>query len=144
MLARCTDTAYVNAVANHPSVRPYIGAPDMGQLDFTDAVADDNNLFLMGAHGGFSLIWSAPMVREVHVCVLPEGRGQWAARARQFTSDYAANMGVRILWARIARAARSVVIFARQGGMQPTGETLYTLGAAYDVYAMELPKCRKP
>lgn len=143
MLERCFDVDRINAVGNHPDVRPYIGHAELGELDFTDAVANGDNLFLMGEHGGYVLVWSAPGVYEVHVFVLPEGRGKWAAQARQFTIDYAIDKGVQMLWARISPSARSVAYYARRGGMQPTGEMIYTLGSAYDLYKMELPKCHQ-
>lgn len=138
MLERCFDKDLVNLAANHPHVRPFLGPASLGELDFEDAVAEDKNWFLMGEHGGFALAWSAPNVYEVHVFVLPEGRGKWAAKARQATIDFAKANGAKMLWARIAPQAKFVSYFARRGGMQPTGEMIHTLGAAYDIYSMEL------
>lgn len=144
MLERCFDVGLINLAANHPDVRPYLGPDCLGELDFADAVSDQNNWFLMGQHGGFALAWSAPGVYEVHVFVLPEGRGKWAAEARQATIDYALENGATMLWARIAPHAKFVSWFARRGGMQPTGEMIYTLGSAYDVFKMELSRCPQP
>tara|TARA_R110000868_G_scaffold18051_2_gene78323 strand:- start:171 stop:605 length:435 start_codon:yes stop_codon:yes gene_type:complete len=143
MLERCFDVKRINEIGNHPDVRPYIGYAELGELDFSDAVGDEKNWFLIGEYGGYILAWSAPNVREVHVFVLPEGRGKWAAQARQFTIDYAIDNQVQMLWARISPRARSVAYYARRGGMQPTGEMIYTLGSAYNLYKMELPKCRQ-
>ena len=144
MLDRCFNAKVVNLAANHPCVRPYLGPESLGELDFSDAVADENNWFLMGKYGGFALAWSAPGVYEVHVFVLPEGRGKWASEARRFTIDYALQNGATMLWARISPRAKFVSWFARRGGMQPTGEMIYTLGSAYDVFKMELSKCPQP
>jgi hypothetical protein len=138
MLERCFDAGLVNLAANHPDVRPYLGPASLGELDFEESVAEEQNWFLMGEHGGFILAWCAPGVYEVHVMVLPEGRGKWAAKARQATIDYAKENGAKMLWARIAPQAKFVSWFARRGGMQPTGEMIYTLGSPYDVYKMEL------
>lgn len=138
MLERCFDAEVVNLAANHPDVRPFLGPASLGELDFEEAVAEDHNWFLMGAHGGFALAWSGPGVYEVHVFILPEGRGKWAAQARQATIDFAKANGAKMLWARISPAARFVSYFARRGGMQPTGEMIYTLGSPYDLYKMEL------
>jgi hypothetical protein len=138
MLERSFDVDAINAAANHPDVRPYIGPASLGELDFEDAVADTNNWFLMGEHGGFVLVWSAPGVYEVHVFIAREGRGKWASKARQAMLDYAKANGAKMLWARIAPTAKFVSLFARRGGMKPTYEMLYTLGSAYDVYKMEL------
>lgn len=138
MLERCFDAEVVNLAANHPDVRPFLGPASLGELDFEDAVAEPLNWFLMGQYGGFALAWSAPGVYEVHVFMLPEGRGKWAAQARQATIEFAKQNGATMLWARISPAAKFVSYFARRGGMQPTGEMIYALGAAYDVYKMEL------
>lgn len=138
MLERCFNTELVNLAANHPDVRPFLGPASLGELDFEDAVAEDKNWFLMGEHGGFALAWSAPGVYEVHVFILPEGRGKWASKARQATIDFAKQNGAKMLWARIAPSAKFVSYFARRGGMQPTGEMIHTLGTAYDLYAMEV------
>ena len=138
MLERCFDAEVVNLAANHPDVRPFLGPASLGELDFEEAVAEDHNWFLMGEHGGFALAWSGPGVYEVHVFILPEGRGKWAAQARQDVIDFAKANGAKMLWARISPAARFVSYFARRGGMQPTGEMIYTLGSPYDLYKMEL------
>jgi len=138
MLKRSFDVNAINAAANRPDVRPFIGPASLGELDFEDAVADTNNWFLMGEHGGFVLVWSAPGVYEVHVFIATEGRGKWAAQAWAATREYAAQNGAKMLWARIAPTAKFVSMFARRGGMKPTYEMLYTLGSAYDVYKMEL------
>ena len=138
MLARSFDVNAINAAANRPDVRPFIGPASLGELDFEDAVTDYNNWFLMGEHGGFVLVWSAPGVYEVHVFIATEGRGKWAAQAWAATREYAAQNGAKMLWARIAPTAKFVSMFARRGGMKPTYEMLYTLGSAYDVYKMEL------
>ena len=141
MLERCYDVSLINLAANHPDVRPFLGPASLGELDFQDAVSEEKNLFLMGEYGGFALAWCAPTVYEVHAFVLPKGRGKWASQAREFMFDYAAKQGASMIWARIAPNAKFVSWFARRGGMQPTGEVIYSLGAAYDVFKMELPKC---
>jgi hypothetical protein len=138
MLTRSFDVNAINAAANRPDVRPFIGPASLGELDFEDAVTDYNNWFLMGEHGGFVLVWSAPGVYEVHVFIATEGRGKWAAQAWVAAREYAAQNGAKMLWARIAPTAKFVSMFARRGGMKPTYEMLYTLGSAYDVYKMEL------
>lgn len=138
MLERSFDVEAINAAANRPDVRPFIGPASLGKLDFEDAVTDYNNWFLMGEHGGFVLVWSAPGIYEVHVFIATEGRGKWAAQAWVAARKYAAQNGAKMLWARIAPTAKFVSMFARRGGMKPTYEMLYTLGSAYDVYKMEL------
>lgn len=138
MLVRSHDAARINAVVNHPEVRPHVGAPDAGDLDVTDLVERPEHWFLMGDHGGFMLSWSAPGVREVHTFVLPEGRGKWAEDARSAMLDYARKNGTEMLWTKIAEDDRHVIRYARQGGMQFTGDVLETFGKPYRIYRMEL------
>lgn len=138
MLERSHDAARINAVVNHPEVRPHVGAPEIGELDLTELVARPEHWFLMGDHGGFMLSWSAPGVREVHTFVLPEGRGKWAEDARAAMLDYARDNGTQMLWTKIAEGDRHVIRYARQGGMQFTGDVLETFGKPYRIYRMEL------
>lgn len=138
MLERSHDAARINAVVNHPEVRPHVGAPEIGELDLTELVKRPEHWFLMGGHGGFMLSWSAPGVREVHTFVLPEGRGKWAENARAAMLDYARDNGTQMLWTKIAEGDRHVIRYARQGGMQFTGDVLETFGKPYRIYRMEL------
>lgn len=138
MLERSHDAARINAVVNHPEVRPHVGAPEIGELDLTELVERPEHWFLMGDHGGFMLSWSAPGVREVHTFVLPEGRGKWAENARAAMLDYARDNGTQMLWTKIAEGDRHVIRYARQGGMQFTGDVLETFGKPYRIYRMEL------
>lgn len=141
MIERTTDIAKVNSVINHPAVRPFVGAPDAGVLDAAPII-DEPNWWLMGDHGGFALTWTAPGVREVHTMILPEGRGEWAAQARQEGIDYARENGTHMLWTAIPPGAPHVEAFAKRGGMRDTGKTIDQFGKPYKVYSMELVKCQ--
>lgn len=126
---------------NHPAVRPSCGLPELGDLDFSDLLARPENLFLIGEHGGFMLLWSAPKCREVHVFLLPEGRGKWGFDAQHEVIAYARKHGAQVLWARIDPAMQALVLFARRGGMKPTGETIEAFGVGYQIYSMDIPSC---
>lgn len=132
------DAEAVNAVVNHPAVRPSCGLVELGELDFSEVLSRPENLCLMGEHGGFLLLWSAPRVRELHVFLLPEGRGQWGFNACPEVVDHARAHGAQMLWARIDPAKRHLAMFSRIGGMKPTGEKIETFGVVYDVYCMEV------
>ena len=138
MLERTQDVDRINEVVNHPSVRPSIGAPEIGEVDVSALVTAPEHWFLMGEHGGFMLGWSAPDVREIHTFILPEGRGKWAAQARNEMLAYARKHGTKLLWTKISLDARHVEHFARQGGMQLTEEVIETLGVPYRIYRLEL------
>lgn len=134
----CRDAARVNQVVNHPSVRPFAGAPELGGLDFTSPVGRPENWFLMGDHGGFALIWTAPHTHEVHAFILPEGRGHWARQAGASAITFAREHGDTRLWARVLAGMRHVAIYARGMGMRPTGEVIETLGKQAEILEMEL------
>jgi hypothetical protein len=137
MLERSFDADFINAVVNHPEVRPYIGdGPDV--LDLSDAIEQQQNWFLMGEHGGFALIWSAPGVYEVHTFILPEGRGAWGAKARNEGIDFARDHGAAMLWTKVPPKAPHVARFARQGGMKPTEDVIQMSGTPYQTFKMEL------
>lgn len=138
MLTRCHDPARINAVVNHPMVRPYVGAPTLGYLDMTDAAARPEHWFLMGEHGGFMLGWSAPGAREVHTFILPDGRGKWAIEARTAMLDYAKEHGAKMLWTKIRPDDKHVIRFALQGGMQFTGTVIELFDEPYKIYKLEL------
>jgi len=130
-------------VVNHPAVRPYAGLPDAGELDFAPLLSCPEHVALLGEHGGFLLIWSAPGVRELHVFLLPEGRGKWGFAAQAEVIAYAQHHAIRTLWARISPQMRHLALFARRGGMKPTGETIEAFGVPYQIFAMEVPSCRQ-
>ena len=126
MLKRSSDITRINKVVNHPSVRPMVGMPELGDLDMTPVVERPEHWFLMGDHGGFALTWSAPRVYEWHSFVLPEGRGKWAVEARLEAIKYAGQHGAKMLWTKIPPDAPHVDRFARQGGMKPTDDVIET------------------
>lgn len=136
ILSLTRDAARVNAVINHPDVRPYVGAPEAGYLDISRRMAEPENLFPFGEHGGFALIWTAPAEHEVHTYILPSGRGKWARQAAAEMISLAAQHGTERLWTQIEPEMRNVRNFAVSMGMVPTGETLVTLGEPHLVYEM--------
>lgn len=119
-------------------MRPFVGAPDAGWLDLSDAVARPENLFPFGEFGGFALVWTAPHCREVHTFMLPEGRGWWARKARGEGVAMALEAGTRVLWTKVPPDAPHIEAFARGGGMIPTGETVDVLGLPYAIFSMEI------
>lgn len=136
ILSRTFDAARVNAVINDPSVRPFVGDPDLGELDVSDAVGCEQNLALMGKHGGFFLTWSCPRIYEVHTFITKGGRGEWARKAAAETIAYAKRCGADRLWTKISPDQFNVSAFATEMGMRHTLLTIQTLGKPYGVYEM--------
>lgn len=124
-------------MVNDPAVRPFVGPEDIGELDFAPLIRPENWV-LMGEHGGFALLWSAPGVYEVHTFVLPSGRGQWARQAASDGIAYARENGARMLWTRVPPDLPHVAAYAKGMGMSPTGGAIETFGVPYDILSMEL------
>jgi hypothetical protein len=78
----------LNAVLNHPDVRPDVAEMGEGELDLTKAVENKNNVLLMGDFGGFFSVRIMPGVYEVHTQILPGGRGAWAFEAARVASHW--------------------------------------------------------
>lgn len=123
-------------MVNHPAVRPFVGAPDAGDLDLKPLIDRDENLFPFGEYGGFALVWTAPHTREVHTFILPEGRGAWAQHAAAEMIGMAAEAGTETLWTQIDPDQPNVRLYAERAGMRPTGEVLHTLGNRHEVFRM--------
>jgi len=138
ILTRTFDAARVNAAINDPSVRPFVGDPDLGELDVRDSVECEQNLALMGEHGGFFLIWSCPRVYEVHTFITKGGRGVWARKAAAETIAYAKRCGATRLWTKISPDQPNVEAFAVEMGMRDTLQSVLTLGKPYSVFEMAL------
>lgn len=75
MIRRTLDPVFLNTVANHPEVFPWIGSPD-DSVDLTGAVQNPANITLEAEGGGWLLLRLEPGVYELHTLFLPEGRGK--------------------------------------------------------------------
>lgn len=75
-ITRQTNAVRINAVLNDPDVRPWV-ANGGEVIDLTARVADRNNFFLMGEHGGCAFYPLLPGIYEVHTQVTQAGRGEW-------------------------------------------------------------------
>lgn len=79
ILKRTMDAAFLNSVANHPDVRPWLGGA--GQIDLGRVIANPANVALAGRHGGFLGMKVQDGIYECHSLFLPEGRGAFAREA---------------------------------------------------------------
>jgi hypothetical protein len=102
IITRTFDAAWINAVANHPDVTRWVRGWALGPIDITAAVADRNNVALIGEFGGVFFVKLQPGLYEFHAQVLPAGRGRWtlrmmrAALAWMFARTDAVEMMARI------------------------------------------------
>lgn len=86
MIRRTLDPAFLNEVANHPEVRPWLQGD--GPIDLGPIVASPANIAIQAEHGGWVLQCLSPGVYEVHSMFLPEGRGANVKRALAEALDY--------------------------------------------------------
>lgn len=82
-IERATSADRINAILNHPAVRPDVADVADGTLDITDKVVGTENVCLVGEHGAFFVFKFFPGTWECHTAILPDGRGAWA---RQFAT----------------------------------------------------------
>lgn len=75
MIRRTLDPTFLNSIANHPDVLPWLGAPD-GPVDVSPLVEAIQNIAIEGPAGGWILVHLEPGVYELHTMFLPEGRGK--------------------------------------------------------------------
>jgi hypothetical protein len=72
LLRRTFDAAALNAVANHPDVRPMLQGS--GAIDLAPVISDAGNVALVGDGGGFILTAAGGGDYEVHTLFLPGSR----------------------------------------------------------------------
>lgn len=142
MIARSFDGERLNAIVNHPAVRPGVGGDGESWLDLAPVVANHENYALLGPHGGFLATWTAPRTYEVHTFILPEGRGKAAYDlAQEFLSHMTAE-GAEMIWTRVARTAPHVRRFTLRAGFEPCGQQVCDFGGGPTEY--ELFRWRSP
>lgn len=133
-MKRTFDADRMNALVNHPEIRPYVGGDPEVDIDLSAAVANEDNIFLDGEHGGFACCWSAPGTYEIHTFILPEGRGAWAADFAAWGIGFLVENGANHLWTRVPPELANVRGFAMKMGMKPAGRQTIDLGAGPTIY----------
>lgn len=80
-MKRTKDAAFLNEVANHPDVRPWLGLDGKSEIDLTGLLDQPGNFALVNDHGGFVFMHEGGGVYELHTQFLPSGRGRLAVSA---------------------------------------------------------------
>lgn len=85
MIKRTMSATFLNAVANHPEVRPFLGGMENPVLDLSPLVEDPRCICLeVSGAGGWVLQPILAGVYELHTIFLPEARGRaYFEQARQ-------------------------------------------------------------
>ena len=101
-VARATDAAQMNALINHPDIRPWVANMGDGELDLSATVECKSNYLIMGEHGGILFGCLLPGIYEAHTVVAPHARGRWtrgmiqSALHHMFTATDAYEITTRI------------------------------------------------
>lgn len=135
MLHRSFDIERINALANHPEIRPFVGGDISERLDLTPAIGNTRNVWLIGDHGGFLYQWTSPGCYEVHTMIEPTGRGAWASAAasaslRAMSQGFSAKQ----VWTRIKPDQLHVISYAMAAGLSPCGNELFDIGCGPESY----------
>lgn len=134
MIERSFDAEIINALVNHPAIRPHVGGDPSVPIDLTAAVGNTDNYFLLGDHGGFACSWTAPKTYEIHTFVRPEGRGKWAYQLARAGRDYMEAIGATHLWTRVHPDAENVKRFTLAAGFKPAGSHTVDFGIGPQIY----------
>lgn len=146
VLTRQFDAERLNELANHPAIRPTCGGDGKSRLDFSAFVANPKNHAVTWDKGAFLFFWSAPQTYEVHVMILPEGRGRAAYRKAPEGIAYMLAHGMERLWARVAKDAHGLRHYVAQAGFTRCGEDTLDIGfgpVTYDLFQWEKPCLRR-
>jgi hypothetical protein len=133
-LERHYDAARINELANHPAIRPTCGGDGKSEIDLTAFVADPKNYAMVWDQGAFLFQWSAPETYEVHIMVLPDGRGRDAYRMAEDGIAYMVDRGAERLWARISNGC--VRHYTAQAGFTRCGTDTLDIGFGPVTYAL--------
>lgn len=142
IVERSTNASFINRVANHPDVRPFVHWPRDRDVDLTPYVDNPNNVLLQGEFGGMLMIQHLAGCYEIHTQVMPEGRGGWALEMAHdcveylFTRTNACEVFTRVPQGNIAALALTKACGARmeQRVTQKFGGEVVTL----DIYGGRL------
>lgn len=142
LLADKKDAERLNVLANHPQIRPTCGGDGKSHLDYAAFCANPNNHTHLWDHGALLFHWSAPQTYEVHVMVLPEGRGKEAYRQVLLGVKYMVSIGAERLWARVEKGFNALHHYAAQSGFEKCGTDILDIGfgpVIYDLYQWKKP-----
>jgi len=117
LVRRTLDPTFLNTVANHPDVRPWIGGG--GPLDLSEIISRPENIALQTPHGGWVLHRHEPGIYELHTLFLKSGRGRgyFQAAAEALAYVFAAS-DAREIVTRVPVSNRGAAMAAARCGFQ--------------------------
>lgn len=113
MIERSFDFERVNALANHPTIHPWVSINNE-PIDLTTTVLDARNVVLMGEGGGFVLHNLGNGDYEAHSLFLPEARGPNSIETAKAGMDFMfSQTDCKRILARCPRGNLAVLAFVR-------------------------------
>lgn len=88
LIERCHDAARLNEIVNHPAVFESACGAVLPYPADVSVFLDPQNIVLEGEHGVGIFFPVRPHIYDVHVAILPSGRGQWCREAVTEAIDY--------------------------------------------------------
>lgn len=115
-MRRTMDATALNAIANHPDVRLWLGGD--GPVDFGPQMRDASNIAVVGDVGGFLAVWLSEGRYEIHSVFLPN-HGTAAVTLMREGLDYLFSVTEAIeLVTRVPVTNAAAAGLARLGGFQ--------------------------
>ena len=140
MIRRTFDADTLNAIANHPEVRPGCG-PGTEPLDFTHFLSDRRNVALISDGGAAMFVWSGPDIYEVHTMFLPEARKGAVQVGRTMLNAMVDHHAARIIWCRVPEGNRACRLFTRLCGFASQGFTTDLHLGPVELFKLENAPC---
>jgi hypothetical protein len=140
MPERTFDAELVNAIANHPAVRPSLGFEGCeGAVDFGPAISDPRNIFLSEGGGVAICGFSGPGCYECHLLYPPGSRGRAAIASSKAMAEFMFANGARFLWGQPRQSDRAAQWHIRQVGFGPAGHGMNPLIGPVAYFIKEAP-----
>lgn len=119
MMALTNDTATVNAIANHPDVRPFLGGE--GPADLGPTMAHPRSLTWLMEGGAFLCVHAGYGIYDVHSLFMPEAR-RHTRRAMEFAvREMFQHLGAVELVTTIPEHNKAASALAKLGGFTFAG-----------------------
>lgn len=132
---RFHDAAIVNDLANIPEVSRGISLDgEVTHFDFSEAIANPQNIFVRDGGGIAICEWSAPRVFQCHLLFHPDCRGRAAITAACNMRDFMMANHADMLWGQPKKSNRAAIWLIRQTGFFYTGDAVHPLVGEVEHY----------
>lgn len=141
---RFTDPDIVNRIANIPEVSKGISLDgEVTEFDFTDAIANGQNVFLRDGGGIAICEWSAPRVYQCHLLFAPDCRGRCAITSATNMRDFMMANYSDMLWGQPKKSNRPAIWLIRQVGFSHVGDGVHPMVGPVEFYQFGGSPCHQ-